>query len=500
MKAVFLKGSFLILAASLVGTLALGDEAASTTTTAKRPMVMLDGYVGTFSKFGFNQTPVDATKDRYPTESFTSLVTQLDLNIDPSQKFGWEDTSLTFDVGATLGGLAYDSTKFDNNGTNGGGLAFNYFGYRDGYFRNAQEATGNNTRNIIVHNAYVDFKSKYFDFKGGRYESDADYLSGYNQGFSTNVHYKFGDNNEAKLWWMSSWGRGLAYSRWFYDFYSESGGWQKDNFSGLHFAGLDLTFGNADNTRNILVRPFVEFANNIFTQVGGKVVATFGDSNFKSKTHLQGYWVGLSNATMNDPSKLSAVGTGLNAKLFGETLDKNSFNLALIQTFYVKDFDFGLGLYKNFGFANAIIGTTGNASFNSYVDVNANSVYAYGRDYINALARNAFSAYGFVGGTHDVGIGDLTWNLQYRYTTAPRAEENSLSLDIYQQFKDFGVGLNLVYLGVQTNAGYAVGQLFAGNPSTLGRRYDDRSHAYFYIDYKFSSGVKNFMKKSYTKL
>ncbi|PAF45856.1 outer membrane family protein [Helicobacter sp. 11S02629-2] len=511
MRSILIKGSVIVLAASLVGTLALGADNAdtSTTTTAKRPMVMLDGYVGTFSKFGFNNAPVDTTKGQYPTESFTSLITQLDLNIDPSQKFGWEDTSLVFDVGATLGGLAYDSTKFANNGNfpgSEGGLSYNYVGYWGGYAQN-QTLNGNTARNIVVHNAYLDFKSKYFDFKGGRYESKIDYFSGYTQGFTTSLHTKFAGNHELRLWWQSSWGRAQAYSEWLYDYYAPTSGWQhtaqggtsNPNLLGVHAGGIDIYAQNADGSHSLLLRPFAYFTPGVFTAVGGKAVGSYASGDFKSTTTLQGYWVKVDDKEWNlagTAGNLEKQGDIRYAK--GQVIDQNSYNLALIQKFNYQNYDFGVGFYKNFGMANAYMGSIGNSAL-SDIDVYSNSVYEIGQSLSAVVGRRAFTSYLWLGGNQDVKIGTLTWRLQGRYTTSDRAEEPAVTLDLYQQFKMFGVGFTAEWMRDYTNRGFMVGS-YTKVADNFAPRVDDRSHIYFYIDYKFSSGVKAFMRKSYKKI
>ncbi|PAF44981.1 outer membrane family protein [Helicobacter sp. 11S02629-2] len=502
MKEDFLKKTGLVLAAGLVLSLAYADESTSVDKKPSRPMVRLDGYVGTFSKFGFNDQPVDVKKGQFPTESFTTVIGQLDLNIDPSEKLGWEDTSLTFDVGATLGGLAYDSTKFDNNAdfkeiSPKGGLNYNYFGYWGGY-DSSITPNGNNTRNFMIHNAYVDFKSKYFDFIGGRFESNADYLSGYMQGIRTNVHYKFGESNEIKAWWVSSFGRAFAYSQWLYDYYAPTAIYQNFgpvgsrtyNLTGIHIGGIDLSLANADGSKSLLIRPFTQFMVDIATAVGGKIVGTDTWGDFKSTTQLMGYYVYIQDKQWN----LANGFTPINGIRYyrGQQIDRNSYNISLIQTFNYLNYNFGLGLYKNFGYANAYVGTIGNKGLK--FDFWTSSVYEIGQSLSDAVSRNAFTGYAWVGGTHDVGIGDFTWTILARYTTSTRSEEQSIYLDMYQSLKYFGVGMKLEYFRDRTNQGFDVSS-YSKVADNFPGRVDDRSHIFFYIDYKFSTGLKSLAKK-----
>ncbi|PAF50072.1 hypothetical protein BKH43_06150 [Helicobacter sp. 13S00401-1] len=514
----FIKGSVLSLA--LFSTLAYCADASTTSqaTTIKRPMVMLDGYVGTFSKFGFNNQSVNDATGQYPTESYTSLITQLDLNIDPSDKLGLHDSSLVFDIGATLGGLAYDSTKTATDS----GLVFGEIGIWPG-FDGTGVATGNNTRNFLIHNAYVAFTSKYFDFQGGRYESSTDYLSGYTQGFDTNVHYNFGKNqaSQIKAWVQASWARAQAYSNGLNDYFSATGGWQRFsptsrvarsrvlnpdgsgyNLLGYYQAGLDVLLSSADGNNSIMFRPFTVFTPLDFTAVGGKIVGTYAWGDFTSNTTLEGYGVHIDDEEWNsagEDENLELInGTRYN---LGQAVKQNTYNLSLIQTFTYKNYDFGLGLYKNFGHANAFVGTIGNSTINSIIDVYPSTIYEVGPSQSAILGSNAFTSYIWVGSDEDVGIGTFTWHLLGRYTNSTKSNENAIALELYQQFKTFGVGFTAQWLQVHTNQGFKVGQVSRADVAdNFAARTDDRSHIYFYIDYKFSTGIVNFSTKSYKKL
>ncbi|PAF50236.1 hypothetical protein BKH43_04845 [Helicobacter sp. 13S00401-1] len=489
-----------LLAASLVFSLGYADESMSVKKESK-PMIRIDGYAGSFSKFGFNNQPVNNAKGQYPTESFSTMVGQLDLNIDPSEKFGWEDTSITFDVGVTAGGLIYDSTKFINNdgfdqASPVGGLNYNFIGYWGGY-SNTLNPDGIHTRNIVIHNAYVDFKSKYFDFKGGRFASDADYLSGHMQGIKTSVHSKFLGNNEARLWWVSSFGRAFADSQWLYDYYAPTAIYQNYdvngkryyNLSGIHIGGLDLTLSNEDGSKSLLIRPFTQFMVNIATAVGGKVVGTYTWGDLKSTTQLMGYGVYIQDKQWNLARGLERI-NGVRYYR-GQKIDRYSYNISLMQTFNLHDYNFGLGLYKNFGYANAYVGTIGNKGLK--FDFWTSSVYEIGQSLSDAVSRNAFNAYLWVGGTHNVHIGDFTWTLLGRYTTSTRSDEQSIYLDMYQSLKNFGVGLRFEYFRDVTNQGYKVGS-YSKVADNFEGRTDDRSSVFLYIDYKFSTGIGSFSK------
>ncbi len=72
------------------------------------------------------------------------------------------------------------------------------------------------TRNYVIYNAYLRYNYKdIFQIRGGRYESPADYMSGYNQGLDMTLNL-----GNFKFWWFSSFGRGFAYNEWLYNFYS----------------------------------------------------------------------------------------------------------------------------------------------------------------------------------------------------------------------------------------------------------------------------------------
>ena len=139
---------------------------------------------------------------------------------------------------------------------------------------------GGGGRNYILHNAYIDFQSDYFNLKGGRYESGIDYFSGYTQGFNADIHFNVAPNDDLKIWWFSSWGRAFAYSQWFLDFYAPKTSKSKNGKlvnTGIHSGGIDYAHNSiSDNNgakdgMSILFRPWTQFYASLFNAAGGKL-------------------------------------------------------------------------------------------------------------------------------------------------------------------------------------------------------------------------------------
>lgn len=181
-----------------------------------------NGSVGSFTKVGFNNVKIDVNKGIYPTDSFSTIVGKLDTTYN-FNKFLSNDyiSKLEVGLGISAGALTWDSTRNDGYDWSGGyksgsGLNNNYVGAWNGYFGDRYNAEGypiSKNRNYVIQNAYLALESKYFDFKGGRYESTNDYYSGYTQGFEAAAHFNYGTlrDNEVKFWWFSSFGRAFAY-------------------------------------------------------------------------------------------------------------------------------------------------------------------------------------------------------------------------------------------------------------------------------------------------
>ncbi len=440
-----------------------------------------NGSVGTFSKVGFNNALIDSS-NIYPTDTFTTLFGRIDTTYNFKAFIDSNAIqALKIGVGIAGGGLIYDSTAKDGldswgySNSTGSGLNSAYVG---AWYGNSVSGSAGGARNYILHNAYLDFQSDYFNLKGGRYESGMDYFSGYTQGFNADIHFKVAPNDELKFWWFSSWGRAFAYSQWFLDFYASKAHTNKSGKTintGIHSGGADYVHnsisdnnGTKDGT-SVLFRPWTQFYASLFNAAGGKLdyQQYFGN----------GYGVGLTiqGYALNSFSK-SATNAGVAGE--GGKVDKLSGNLNVILKAYMFEYNMRLGVYKNFGSANAHIGTYGNPLG---IDQWTASVYDAGPSLNDITARNALSVWLSGGGAHGYEVGTFSWEILARYTQSPRSDEQSVALSLRQAFKNgFAIGLKLEYLRDTTKAGYAI-----YSDALTAKRTDDRSHAFITLDYNF---------------
>lgn len=456
-----------------------------------------NGSVGSFTKVGFNNVKIDVNKGIYPTDSFSTIVGKLDTTYN-FNKFLSNDyiSKLEVGLGISAGALTWDSTRNDGYDWSGGyksgsGLNNNYVGAWNGYFGDRYNAEGypiSKNRNYVIQNAYLALESKYFDFKGGRYESTNDYYSGYTQGFEAAAHFNYGTSrdNEVKFWWFSSFGRAFAYSQWFMDFYApkytlkDNG--KKVNY-GIHSAGVDIVYGEFNKIGEyksgdeFLVRPFTYFYPGLFTAPGAKLVyeKAFGNG-YGIKATLQGYELIIHNSTKITKDNPSA-------SRYNEVVDKYSENLNAILEGYIYNYNLKIGYYENFGSANSNFGTYGNPMG---IDYWTTSVYDIGANISDIINRNAKSVYLGGGGEHILKYGKFTWEILARYTNSPRSDENSIALFLNHTFvNNIALGLKLEYLRDTTNAGYNPGASLPGSKALNSKRTDDRSHAFITLDYNF---------------
>ena len=433
------------------------------------------GHLATFNKFGFNGGKPNG--DFVPTESFTTIFGKVDTIYD-FKPYIHSDAIKVFKIGLGMGanGLAYDSTKKDGQSgvySSGSGLNRNYVG---AYYGNGKVGgSGGSERNYMLHNAFIDFQSTYFNLKGGRYESDKDYHSGYTQGISADLHFNATPNDEIKFWWFSSWGRALADSQWFLDFYAVKLGADEGN-TGIHSGGMDYKHDSIvendgiKSGASVLFRPWTQFYAGLFNASGGKLeYHQYFGNGYGIRLTAQGYALNLvGNKEVNDSSQN------------GEKVDKLSGNLNAILKVFMFDYNVRLGVYKNFGSAGYHIGTYGNPVG---IDQWTGSVYdkASGGDasssennahaLSNITARNALTAYLSSGGAHTFEIGTFKWEILARYTTAPSSDEASVALLLRQIFNlGFTLGLKVEWLN---------------DKNKIQKRTDDRSHAFVMLDYNF---------------
>ena len=434
------------------------------------------GNVSTFNKFGFKGGKPNG--DSTPTESFTTIFGKVDTIYD-FKPYIHSDAIKVFKIGLGMGanGLAYDSTKKDGERggvySSGSGLNRNYVG---AWYGNGKVGgSGGGERNFMLHNAFIDFQSTYFDLKGGRYESDKDYHSGYTQGFSADLHFNPTSNDELKFWWFSSWGRALADSQWFLDFYAVRLG-ADDKNTGIHSGGMDYKHdlivenNGIKSGASVLFRPWTQFYAGLFNASGGKLeYHQYFGNGYGIRLSAQGY-------ALNLVGNKEVIDSGLE----GDRVDKLSGNLNAILKVFMFDYNVRLGVYKNFGSAGYHIGTYGNpigidqwtgSVYDNDSGGDENSAKDKAHALNNITARNALTAYLSGGGAHNFEIGTFKWEILARYTTAPSSDESSVALLLRQIFKlGFALGLKVEWLN---------------DKDKVNKRTDDRSHAFVMLDYNF---------------
>ncbi|MDL0080504.1 outer membrane family protein [Helicobacter zhangjianzhongii] len=460
--------------------LAVSTIVASMFSTASAFDIKYNGWLEAFGKGGFNNQAIDADKGVYPTDSFLNVVGSLgfDGNLLPKDT---ENQSLKYGFNVTGGSMILDSTS---KGFPLGPDSVNneYVGNWAGYNQNLGPKDGTNRHLYVVNNAYLDYTYGDFDtspfsfqFKGGRYLSSAEYMSGYTQGFEAAMKFKFSDSQSLKLWWYSSYGRAFAFGQWLIDFYSPQGymtsGGQFANY-GIHAFKAIYSLGGLDIT------PYIYFSPGTYTAPAFRVEYDtnkgFDGTGFRSRTFA------------NILLPIYGDDTWVGKYRWGSIVDKYTQSLLIQQQFDYNNYNFGLGLYKNFGHANARIGTTGNPWM---IDFWTASSYDIGRSISDMIGKDAITPYLFVGGTHFAN--KLWWQILGRWTDAERSQEHSVALNLkYQIDERLSIGGKIEYFSDTTKAGYKVG--WANESGSNGntapqsgtpKNVADRSHAFLWIHY-----------------
>jgi len=411
----------------------------------------INGSAETFTKWGFNNIQPNLETGAAPTDSWTSLFSQLNLTADLGAGF-------EFGLGGSLAGLAFDSTAGGPTSFNGSPVQSSYFGY---------SWDKGKVQNYMVQNAYLAFDSKYFYIKAGRYESGkvGEWFSGYNQGAEGYVQA-----GAFKLWGFWSNRRAFAYNNWYLDFYRVHG-LKQDIFA----AGIDLTFGG--------------FKTSLFSYyVDSKVTAPGISLTYDSNTNfeLSGFR-SLTRVRTLFPQALSSF-NGLDTSAVGYvgqrdwgTINASSATLWIDQRFDIDNFNFGVGIYKNFGNANELIGRYGNPVL-SVVDFWTGGAYDIGQSLSDMIGKDAFTGYGYVGATY----GAFNWQVLARGTNSPRSAEQSVALSLgYKIREDFKIGGKIEWFSDTTKAGYNPFQGVMEGDKLTSNRTDDRSHIFFYMAHTF---------------
>lgn len=415
----------------------------------------VDGSVQSFSKAGFNNQMLNPDRGIAPTDSFTTLFSQVNVNADLGAGF-------KLGLGGSMGGLVYDSTSSDN----GGASAVNGSVNQDSYFGMANDK--GTIQNYMIHNAFAEYSSDMFYLKAGRYESGnvGEWFSGYNQG--AEAYVKAGP---AKLWGFFSNRRAFAYDQWFNDYYVVNRDGSKGLPQNTYAAGLDLGFGG------FTLSGFSYFVPEKVIAPGVSITLdtnpAFEGQGFRSTTKIRT----LFPMAQGDfkKGKASNMNGGSTYRDWGRVQDQTA-TLYIEQKFDLDNMNFGAGFYQNFGNANALIGTWGNPLM---LDFWTGTSYDFGRALSDMVGADATTGFGFFG----MNYGSFDWRLIARGTSSKRSDEQSIALHLkYQINEKLAMGGKLEWLNDTTKAGYH-GYLKGG--VLTNNRTDDRSHLFFFVSQSF---------------
>ena len=472
-----------------------GTLVAGTFSSANAFDINFTGWLDDFSKLGFNNKAIAPTEQYqdainagdYPTDSFVNVVGNIGLkgNILSNEL---ENHKLTYWASIAGGGMVFDSTSKDyplgpdsvNN---------EYLGIWAGY---DGRHNGSTERHLyVINNAHLDYtygnasSPTSFQFKGGRYASKAEYMSGYTQGFEFMTKLNFAKEENAfhslKLWWFSSYGRAFAEGMWVMDFMSPRGYFtEAGRFAnyGIHAFKLTYEIGMLD------IAPIIYFSPGTYTapmlQIRLDSNKAFQEEGFRSQTFIH-----FMNPLHNDRV--------INEYRYGDLAGHSTQTLYINQRFDINNYHFGVALYKNFGNANAYIGTTGNPVLALY-DFWSAASYDLGRSISDMIGKDAITPMLFVGGAHF--DGKLNWRLVGRYTDSSRSREQSVGLSLtYQVTEKLLLGGKIEYYNDITKAGYRVGSngprqdangpyVPTTNSQETPQNIADRSHAFLFLSYQ----------------
>ncbi|PAF44255.1 outer membrane family protein [Helicobacter sp. 11S02596-1] len=402
--------------------------------------IKVSGQASTFSKIGFDGRKYDPNKGIYPTESYATMMGELNLEMNLA-------SGLDMVVGGMLNGIVYDSTIYQGDGP----LGSNYIGYYAGH----SGQTLQSPRFAMIHNAYIHYDYHgIFGFKAGRYETQGyDWFSAFNQGIEAYAQY---DN--FKVWALYSDARASAYNDWFWD------------YGRYYTSGAPLFAGGVAYAKDGLsITPYIYYIPRNMNAPGFNITYDtsphFSHEGFRSKTTIVALF----------PMYEGTNPTSRDTIVFGELLGKNAQTLFIRQDFYINDYRFGAILYKNFGNANGKIGIYGDPiTYNVWTG----SVYDSGPSLSNMIGKDALSGFLYVGSE----IFGINWQVLGRLTSSPRADEQSLALYLDYTFnKHIDAGIKIEYLRDVTHKGYHIGN----GPILSSNNISDRSHAMVHITYSF---------------
>ncbi|WP_104749082.1 outer membrane family protein [Helicobacter cynogastricus] len=466
------------------------------------------GRLDNFSKIGFNHSQLNSAKGIFPTESFVDVVgfAQIKLGLLPKHT---TDHKLSFSLGGAVAGVPYDSTKYlrDAGHDNDiyGSVVYNFIGGWHGYFFNQfldpkYNGTANSgafhARPYVLDTAYINYSYKdIFGMKLGRYEANINFMSGSNQGWE--LYYRPVKN--FTLWWWSSFGRGLAFNSWIYQFYATTPYLQKNGqYINYGWHGLSATY----DYKGLSAQAFFYFSPKTYNAPGFKLIydtnKNFQQVGFRSQTLLM-VTVPIYDSGWYDP--ITKTYSIWDASPHGDPVGKYGVTLNIRQIFRWNKFTYILGLYNTFGNSDAFLGShtmpMGNNS--SYV----NDIYGIvGYDFwdnsaydglADALTNaNTTTIYGSVGSVYK----KFAWHIFGRVSNANknaqghqgRSNEYSAALSLDYAFTpSILFHVKFEYYGVQVHQGYRIGYfgLPQFNNPAFNSNYQDRSHMMTNVTLKF---------------
>ena len=388
-----------------------------------------------FSKIGFNNT-YDKDAGKYPTDSFASIA--LEANVAGSFVEGF-----TYGLGGMLSAPVWDKTV---------GGEYPSRAYINGTSRHSRTNALNDVRNnyYSISMAYLgyEYKAKGLDvgIKAGRYtDHKLDWFSGSSEG----AHIWAGtDTMRFQVNFINR--RGLAENQWFYDFYIVG----KDSYNTRYFvvAQFDMNF------ENFGIKPQIWYHRNDYIAPGVNAFYQYNSDSLSAKTGLYSLFVlnhkNGANTYLNKTNK--RLGTIL---IVQEDISYNGW-------------DFGLGIWKNFGNPSASgIGSHGNLA---KIDIWTSSAFdSFGTDgwaLTDVTSKDAFTGWLYGGQT----LGDFKWEVLGRITTSKDSNEQSLALNLgYNVSKQVALGAKLEYFNDLSK-----------NDSKIGKSVqNDRSHIFLTAAY-----------------
>ncbi|WP_104714210.1 outer membrane family protein [Helicobacter cetorum] len=479
------------------------------------------GRMENFSKIGFNNSIINSKKGIYPTESFVDVVgmAQVKLNLLPKHT---TDHKLSFSLGGTVAGIVFDKTKNEIDQATGmpyGSIVYNFIGGYHGYFFNKfldpayacnkglcrpdPNSGASHARPYVLDTAFLQYDYKdIFGFKLGRYEANIDFMSGSNQGWELYYQPFKTQNQSLKFWWWSSYGRGLAFNSWVYEFYATTPYLQSNGkYINYGWHGITATY----NYKRLSAQFDYYFSPKTYNAPGFKLIydtnTDFKYVGFRSQTMVMVMFPMYYSGWKNDKGQYSIW----DGAQHGSQIGKNAVSLNIRQIFWWDKWTAILGIYNTFGNADAFLGshTMPLGNNNSYVgDGITESILAF--DFWDNTAydgladavtnANTFTIYGSIGGI----IRRFAWHIAGRVSHANRnsqghlgrANEYSLALNLSYAFThSIFANLKLQYYGVQMNEGYQVGYFglpqFNNPNGDYSANYQDRSNLMTNLTLKF---------------